>query len=120
MLEISNTQSVVINYNISIYESWSIEQDQMIVELNGKKYFCMSVHLQKDWSSDTADWKLEGLQYPDAEARLVSVLKNGKPGNDFRDQMIYEGTFNGVFQYMFDAYKQELAKTPAGQLAEVN
>ena len=118
MLEITSNESVVTVYNISIYDSWSIDNDQLVVEISGKKYFCMSVHIQKDWNSDSPDWELDGLKYATGEASLVSVLKNGKAGNDYKTQIIYENSFNGIFTYMFDAYKQELAKTSFKQLVE--
>ena len=44
MLEVESTKSVVTCFEINIYDSWSVEQDQLIVEINNKKYFAAPRH----------------------------------------------------------------------------
>jgi len=121
MLEVISNKSVITCYNISIYDSWSVWQDQLIVEINNKKYFVMSASINKDWTSDATEYKLEMLKAaPCAEVRLVSVLKNGKPGNDYRNQIIYRNSFDGKFNHLFIAYNQEFAKIQSEQLVDAN
>jgi hypothetical protein len=116
MLEVESTKSVVTCFNISIYDSWSIDQDQLVVEIDNKKYFVMSASINKDWTSEATEYKLEMLkEAPCGEVRLVSVLKNGKAGNDYRNPIIYRNSFGGIFAHLFDAYNQEFAKTQSEQ-----
>jgi hypothetical protein len=49
-------------------------------------------------------------------ASFVSVLKNGKAGNTYKDEMIYRpNSFNGIFAHLFDAYNIELTKLQSEQ-----
>ena len=123
MLEITNEKSIITCFNISIYDSWSIEQDQLVVQINNKKYFCMSAGVTKSWEADAirnSEWELQKATNPGGEARFVSVLKNGKAGNDYRNEIIYPNSFNGIFAYLFDAYNKEFAKTQSEQLVGAN
>ena len=119
MLEVESKKSVITCFEISIYDSWSIEQDQLIVEINDKKYFVMSAGIRKSWEADAirnSKWELEKTTKPCGEVSLVSVLKNGKAGNDYRNEIIYASSFNGFFAHLFDAYDKEFAKTQSEQL----
>jgi hypothetical protein len=123
MLEVESTKSVITCFEISIYDSWSIEQDQLIVEINDKKYFVMSAGIRKSWEADAirnSEWELEKATTPGGEASLVSVLKNGKAGNDYKNQIIYRNSFGGIFAHLFDAYDKEFAKTQSEQLVGAN
>jgi hypothetical protein len=57
---------------------------------------------------------------PYGEVRLVSVLKNGKAGNDYRNEIIYRSSFGGIFAHLFVAYNQEFAKIQSEQLVGAN
>jgi hypothetical protein len=121
MLEIISNKSVTTCFNISIYESYSTQSDQLIVEINGKKYFCVYAVIDKDWNSDITEFQLERIQNPMGKASFVSVLKNGKAGNTYKDEMIYNSnSFKGVFVHLFDAYNKELTKLQSDQLVGVN
>lgn len=120
MLEVTNDKSVTTCFNISIYDSFSIEENQVIVEINGKKYFCLSAHIQNSWTSDSPTYQIENLSRPCGELRLVSVLKNGKSGNDYKTQIIYRNSFDGLFAYVFDAYDQALKLRLKSELVGAN
>ncbi len=124
MLEVESTKLVITCFEISIYDSWSIEQDQLIVEeINGKKYFVMSAGIRKSWEADVirnSEWELEKATKPNGEVRLVSVLKNGKPGNDYRTRNIGRNSLGGIFAHLFDAYDKEFAKIQSEQLVGAN
>jgi hypothetical protein len=121
MLEITSDKSVITCYNINIYDSWSIQQDQLVVEIDSKKYFVMSASINKDWTSEATEYKLEMLkEAPCGEVRLVSVLKNGKAGNDYKNPIIYRNSFGGIFAYLFDAYNKEFTKIQSEQLVGAN
>ena len=123
MLEVESTKSVVTCFEINIYDSWSVEQDQLIVEINNKKYFVMSAGIRKSWEADAirnSEWELEKATKPCGEVRLVSVLKNGKAGNDYRNEIIYASSFNGIFAHLFTAYNQEFARIQSEQLVGAN
>lgn len=121
MLEITSNKSVITTFNICIYDSWSVENDQLIVEINGKKYFCMSAIVAKDWNSDISEWQFENVKNPMGQASFVSVLKNGKAGNSYRNELFRNpNSFNGVFAHLFAAYDKEFAKVQSEQLVEAN
>lgn len=121
MLEITSNKSVTTCFNISIYESWSIESNQLVVEISGKKYFCIYAMIEKDWNSDITQSSFDRVKNPIGKASLVSILKNGKAGNTYKDVFIYNAnTFNGVFTHLFDAYNQELAKLEVQELVGAN
>ena len=123
MLQVESTKSVITCFEIGIYDDWSVEQDQLIVEINDKKYFVMSAGIRKSWEADAirnSEWELEKATTPVGEARLVSVLKNGKAGNDYKNQIIYRNSFCGIFTHLFDAYDKEFAKTQSEQLVGAN
>jgi hypothetical protein len=122
MLEVESTKSVVTCFEINIYDSWSIEQDQLIVEINNKKYFVMSASISKSWEADAlnSDWQYERIVRPAGEARLISVLKNGKAGNDYKNQIIYRNSLGGIFVHLFDAYDKEFVKIQSEQLVGAN
>jgi hypothetical protein len=121
MLEIISNKSVTTCFNISICESYSTESDQLIVEINGKKYFCVYAVIDKDWNSDVTEFQLERVKNPMGRASFVSVLKNGKAGNTYKDEMIYNcNSFKGVFAHLFDAYNKELTKLQSDQLVGAN
>lgn len=121
MLEITNNKSIITCYNISIYDSWSIEKDQLIVEIHDKKYYVMSASIDRDWTSESTEFQLERVKNPIGEVRLVSILKNGEAGNYYRNEFIYNAkSFNGVFAHLFDAYNKELTKSQSEQLVGVN
>ena len=121
MLEITSNKSVITCYNINIYDSWSIQQDQLIVEIHNKKYYVMSASIDKDWTSEATEYRLEMLkEAPCGEVRLVSVLKNGKAGNDYKNPIIYRNSFGGIFAHLFDAYSKEFTKIQSEQLVGAN
>ena len=121
MLEVTNDKSVTTCFNISIFDSFSTEENQVVVEINGKKYFALSVHIQNNWTSDSTDYRIEMLNRPCGELRLVSVLKNGKSGNDYKTQIMYRNSFDGLFAYVFDAYDQALkSRLQSEQLVGAN
>lgn len=121
MLEVTSNKSVTTCFTISIFDSWSIENDQLIVEINGKKYFCMSAIIDKDWNSDITKFQWERVQNPVGRASFVNVLKNGKAGNTYKDEIIWNrNSFNGIFAYLFDAYNNELTKLVSQELVGAN
>jgi hypothetical protein len=121
MLEIISNKSVTTCFNISIYESYSVENDQVIAEINGKKYFCVYAVIDKDWNSDTTEFQLEKVKNPTGKASFVSVLKNGKAGNTYKDEMFFNpNSFNGIFAHLFDAYNEQLTKLQSEQLVGAN
>jgi hypothetical protein len=121
MLEITSNKSVTTCFNIVIHDDWSIEDNQLIVEINDKKYFCMYAVIDKDWNSDITENQLQRVKNPIGKASFVSVLKNGKAGNTYKDEMIYNAnSFNGIFAHLFDAYNKELTKLQSDQLVGAN
>jgi len=121
MLEIISNKSVTTCFNISIFDSYSTENDQVVVEINGKKYFCIYAVIDKDWNSDITESQLERVKNPMGRASFVSVLKNGKAGNTYKDEIIYRpNSFNGIFAHLFDAYNKELTKLQSEQLVGAN
>jgi hypothetical protein len=121
MLEVRSNKSVTTCFNIVIHDDWSIENDQLIVEINGKKYFCMYAVIDKDWSSDGTEFQLERVKNPVGKATFVSILKNGTAGNSYKDEIIWNrDSYKGVFAHLFDAYNQELEKLQSEQLVGAN
>jgi hypothetical protein len=121
MLEVRSNKSVTTCFNINIFDTYSIENDQLVVEISGKKYFCVYAVIDKDWNSDITEFELERVKNPIGKATLVSILKNGTAGNNYKDEMIWNrNSYNGVFAHLFDAYNQELEKLQSEQLVGAN
>ena len=119
MLEVINDKAIITTYHINIFDSFSTEENQVMVEINGKKYFCLSISIDKEWNSESDDYKIEHLKRPCADLRLVSVLKNGKSGNDYKNIFVYRNSFDGLFTYVFDAYDRVLNSRLSSELVSL-
>lgn len=106
MIEIQSEKETVTYQKVHVSENYDIEQNQKVVKIWDKKWYAIYAYISESWNVE------EGAP-TDAVAtvQLVSILKNGKAGNDYKtEKWVVKNSFDGAFKELFEAYEQELAK----------
>jgi len=108
MIEVKSEKKVVTYQEIHVHEDYDLEANQKVVDLYGTKWYAQHAYISENW--DVADGAPRDC-FVFVNVSLVSVLKNGKVGNAYKDFSVGR-TSNSkeLFQHLFDAYEQELAK----------
>ena len=108
MIEVKSEKKVVTYQSVSVEENYDINQNQKVVNIYGKEWYAQFAYISKNW--DVADGAPRD-SFVFVNVSLVSVLKNGKAGNAYKNFSVGR-TSNSkeLFQHLFDTYEQELAK----------
>jgi len=108
VIEVKSEKKVVTYQEIHVHEDYDLEANQKVVDLYGTKWYAQYAYISENW--DVADGAPRD-SFVFVNVNLVSVLKNGKAGNAYKKFSVGR-TSNSkeLFQHLFDAYEQELAK----------
>jgi hypothetical protein len=106
MIEIQNKKETVTYQSVHVSENYDLEQNQKVVKIWDKKWYAIYAYISETWNVE------EGVHSdPAATVQLVSILKNGKAGNDYKtEKWVSKNSYDGAFKELFEAYAQELAK----------
>ena len=108
MIKVRSEKKVVTYQEINIYEDYDLKANQKVVDLYGTKWYAQYAHISENW--DVADGAPRDC-FVFVHVNLVSVLKNGKAGNAYKNISVSKNNnLKELFQHLFDAYDQELAK----------
>jgi hypothetical protein len=106
MIEIESNKETVTYQKIHVSESYNIDENQKVVKIWNKEWYAQYAYISESW--DVA----QGV--PDhvvATVHCVSILKNGKAGNNYNtEKWVSKNSHQGAFKELFEAYEQELAK----------
>ena len=106
MIEIQNEKETVTYHKVHVSENYNLEQNQKVVKISGKEWYAIYAYISESW--DVAEGAPSIIS---ARVQLVSILKNGKAGNNYKtEQWVSKNSFEGAFKELFEAYEQELAK----------
>ena len=108
MIEIKSEKKVVTYQEIHVHEDYDLEANQKVVDLHGTKWYAQYAYISENWDVTDGAPKERSVF---VNVSLISVLKNGKAGNAYKNFFV-GSTSNSkkLFQHLFDAYEQELAK----------
>ena len=106
MIEIESNKETVTYQKIHVSESYNIDENQKVVKIWNKEWYAQYAYISESW--DVA----EGVPaHVVATVHFVSILKNGKAGNDYKtEKWVSKNSYEGAFKELFEAYGQELAK----------
>ena len=106
MIEIKSEKKVVTYQSVSVEEIYDINQNQKVVNIYGKEWYAQFAYISENW--DVAEGAPSIVS---ARVHFVSILKNGKAGNNYKtEQWVSKNSYEGAFKELFEAYEQELAK----------
>ena len=106
MIEIESKKETVTYQKIHVSESYDYDQNQKVVKIWDKEWLAQYAYISESW--DVA----EGVPaHVVATVHCVSILKNGKAGNNYKtEKWVSKNSHGGAFKELFEAYEQELAK----------
>ena len=106
MIEVKSQKQVVTYQNISVEESYDINQNQKVVNIYGKEWYAQFAYISQNWDVSEGAPSIVA-----ATVHFVSILKNGNAGNNYKTEVwVGKESFNGAFKELFEAYEQEVAK----------
>ncbi len=106
MIQVQSEKKVVTYQSVFVEEDYDLRKNQKVVNIHGKDWYTQYSYISQTWDvADGAPFEVTAL------AQFVSILKNGKAGNDYKtEKWVSKDSFNGAFKELFEAYEQELAK----------
>ena len=106
MIEVKNEVETVTYQKIHVSEHYDLEQNQKVVKIWDKEWYAIYAYISESWNV-AEDVHSDAI----ATVQLVSILKNGKAGNNYKtERWVSKNSFEGAFKELFEAYEQELAK----------
>jgi hypothetical protein len=106
MIEIQNKKETVTYQSVHVSENYNLEQNQKVVKIWDKEWYAIYAYISENW--DVAEGAPSIIS---ARVHFVSILKNGKAGNNYKtEQWVGKTSYEGAFKELFEAYEQELAK----------
>jgi hypothetical protein len=106
MIDIQSERETVTYQKVHVSEHYDLKQNQKVVKIWDKKWYAIYAYISESWdASESAPFDAS------ATVQLVSILKNGKAGNDYKtEKWVSKNSYEGAFKELFEAYEQELAK----------
>jgi hypothetical protein len=106
MIQVQSEKKVVTYQSVSVEKNYDINQNQKVVNIYGKEWYAQIAYISENW--DVAEGAPSIVS---AKVNFVSILKNGKAGNNYKtEKWVGKDSYNGAFKELFEAYEQELAK----------
>ena len=106
MIDIQSERETVTYQKVHVSEHYDLKQNQKVVKIWDKKWYAIYAYISESWDASES-----APSDASATVQLVSILKNGKAGNDYKtEKWVSKNSHGGAFKELFEAYDQELAK----------